>query len=140
MSFAKDFGVPEYRVGYIWNSRAGNLATLDNDVWVTCEGDIRICSVESRGWYLDGISIPEWKEGAKSAVVLLGLVNGNKARLSFAGEASRAIWTQLINFIGVCDKEQISPELWNITFNRLERKANKQSWYVPFLRWNKSVE
>lgn len=140
MSFSKDFGVPEYRVGYIWNSKAGNLATLDKDTWVTLNGDIRIHSVESRGWYLDGISIPEWKEGAKSAVILLATVNGASARLSFAGEASRAIWSQLINFVGACDKEKVSPGLWSITFDRMERKANKQSWYVPFIKWTQASE
>lgn len=135
MSFAKDFGVPEYRTSYIWNSKAGNLATLEGGNWKAPTGDIVFLSVESRGWYLDGVAIPEWKEGAKSAVIVSGEVNGRRARFTFGGEASREIWGQLIAFVGDCDAKQIPPNGWVITVDKLERKANRQSWFVPAIRW-----
>jgi hypothetical protein len=135
MSYAKDFGVPEYRTGYVWNSKAGNLATLANGTWQAVSGDIRLESVESRGWFLDGVAIPEWKEGAKSAIVLIGTVNTEKARFTFGGEASREIWGQLIAFVGQCDKHGLQPIYWKISITSAERKVNRQSWFVPVLGW-----
>jgi hypothetical protein len=138
MSFSKDFGVPEYRIGFIWNSKAGNLATLDNGVWRTVSGDIRFLAIESRGWYLDGVAIPEWKEGAKSAVIVSGKVDGQLARFTFGGEASREIWVQLIAFVGDCDRHNVAPSEWIINVDKLERKANRQSWFVPAIRWERA--
>lgn len=135
MSFAESFGVPAYRVSFLWNSKAGNLATLADGAWRAIAGDIRFTGIESRGWYLNGVAIPEWKEGAKSAVIVAGTVNGERARFTFGGEASREIWGQLIAFVGECDRKGIAPSDWVITVDKLERKEQRQSWFVPAIRW-----